>query len=197
MGFVFIGQLAGLLLAGAGFDLFGGRFGDAFAASVVLGVTLHGLTLAPLLPDWAEVVIVPQASDTEGPAYARSGLDEATRARLLSRLDTAMQNGALWREQMLTLKDLATAAGAKPFYISQALNQGRGTSFFDYVNGWRVREACTLLRDTDQSVLNISETVGFNAKSTFNAAFRKATGTTPTAWRASEPLGSVDPAQQP
>lgn len=39
LGFVFLGQLAGLLLAGAGFDLFGGVFGDAFAAIVVLGVT--------------------------------------------------------------------------------------------------------------------------------------------------------------
>ncbi len=157
---------------------------DLFVAALILGTALHGLTLRPSWPDWAaEVVAATPDPAVTRPSYARSGLDGAAIADLLVRLDGAMRRDALWRKPDLSLADLAAAARARPFYVSQTLNQGRGESFFDYVNRWRVGEAQSLLREGDQSVIAIAYEVGFNAKSTFNAAFRKVTGTTPSRWR--------------
>lgn len=171
---------------------------DGFVLLVILGLTLHGLTLRQTLPDWAgEIVdLVQTGPKTEGdarPSYTRSGLDAAAIKKLLMRLDDAMRRASLWRQPGLSLADLAHAVGAKTFYVSQALNQGREESFFDYVNRWRVIEAQALLHASDASVITIAYDVGFNAKSTFNAAFRKVTGMTPSVWRTSGPVGAVAP----
>lgn len=134
---------------------------------------------------------MPQAASARRAAYARSGLTDADLERLLTRLDQVMADTRLWAEPALSLKDLADAAGMKPGYVSQALNQRRGVSFFDYVNGWRIDAACRLLAETDMNVLDVALTVGFNAKSTFNTAFRRLRGVTPSAWRATGPIGPV------
>jgi AraC-like DNA-binding protein len=65
------------------------------------------------------------------------------------------------------------------------LNDHLSVNFYDYVNGWRIKAACDALRTTDLTVVTISEDVGFNAKSTFNASFKKITGQTPRQYRAS------------
>ncbi|MCG2842427.1 helix-turn-helix transcriptional regulator [Sandaracinobacter sp. RS1-74] len=96
-----------------------------------------------------------------------------------------MAERRLWSDPMLTLKDLADAASVRPGYLSQALNQRRGISFFDYVNGWRIEAACAMLSGSDMTALAVAQEAGFNSKSTFNAAFRKARGMSPSAWRAS------------
>ena len=174
-----------------------GPAADLFVLALILGAAIHGLTLRPTWPDWAyEVVAAVQETDPAAPRYARSGLGHEGMAHLLARLDAAMQRDELWRSADLTLADLAAAARAKPFYVSQALNQGRQESFFDYVNRLRVREAQCLLRNSDQPVLDIAYAVGFNAKSTFNAAFRKVAGMTPSQWRTSAPAGT-DASEQP
>lgn len=161
-----------------------GPLADLFVFALILSTAAHGLTLRLTLPDWATDVVA------EAPSYARSGLDPEAMALLLTRIDAAMRRDGLWREPDLSLADLATAAHAKPFYVSQALNQGKGENFYDYVNRWRVAEAKELLQTTGDTVLSIAYATGFNAKSTFNAAFLKLVGMTPSAWRASGPKGS-------
>ena len=185
LGLAFAIQLADLAAAGTGRIFLTPALDDGFLALVILGLALHGHTLRAALPEWSREI----ATAPERPAYARSALDTQAQARLLARLDREMAQKALWQAPVLTLRDLAAAAGAKPFYVSQALNQGRGVSFYDYVNGWRIAEAQRLLRETDRSVIDIAFSVGFNAKSTFNAAFRKQVGMAPSAWRRSAPAG--------
>lgn len=187
---LFGAQLLDLLTLG---HVLVGPLSDLFVLGLILGTAAHGLTLRLTWPDWATEVIeeVFDKGIDKGPSYARSGLDPEAMAQLLTRIDAAMRRDQLWRAPGLSLADLATRAHAKPFYVSQALNQGKGESFYDYVNRWRVAEAQELLRTTGDTVLSIAHTTGFNAKSTFNAAFLKVAGMTPSAWRASGPMGSV------
>jgi AraC-like DNA-binding protein len=172
-----------------------GPLSDLFLLALILGTALHGLTLRTSWPDWADEVIAAIETPNPQPSYARSGLDTQTMTQLLLRIDAAMERQCLWRVSDLSLADLAQAVPAKPFYVSQSLNQGRGESFYDYVNRWRVNEAKALLHATDHTVLDIAHATGFNAKSTFNAAFAKVAGMTPSAWRArgkvSGPVGQV------
>ena len=54
-----------------------------------------------------------------------------------------------------------------------------------YHTGQRIERAKTLLAKADPSVTDIGVTVGFSETSSFSAAFRKATGLTPTAYHRS------------
>jgi len=58
-----------------------------------------------------------------------------------------------------------------------------GEKFGDYINRLRVEEAAKKLRETNESVINIAFSVGFENISTFNKVFIKCIKTTPTNYR--------------
>ena len=103
--------------------------------------------------------------------------------RIAKKLDATMRNHTLWQNPSLSLHDLSRETGISQNNISQALNEHLGKNFYDYVNGWRIDAACIAMSETDQSVLTISLDVGFNSKSTFNAAFKKIMHQTPRHYR--------------
>lgn len=155
----------------------------------------------PLQPE----ATAPQASQsqTDGPGepsaavasddtekYARSGMTEAAQALIASRLAERMAARRDHLESDLTLAELATRIGTSPQLLSQYLNHTLGLSFFDYVNGLRVAEVQGLLADPARGkvpVLDLAFEAGFNSKSTFNAAFRRVSGVTPSEWRRQTP----------
>lgn len=124
------------------------------------------------------------------PRYERSGLGPEAARALADHLDALMSTAEPWRSDDLTLGELARQAGASPHDVSRAINEQFARNFFDYVNGWRVREVQRLLRDPAQarrSILELAFAAGFSSKSSFNAAFKKATGMTPRAFRDGAP----------
>lgn len=126
-------------------------------------------------------------SEVEAAKYAKSALDEARMDRIAQKLEKAMRSDRLYEDSTLTLADLCHAVGASQNHVSQTLNQKLGTKFFDYVARYRIEAAQALLRadEGDQTILDIALSVGFNSKSTFNAAFKRVTGQTPSDYRAS------------
>lgn len=161
---------------------------------VILPVSfgIFALRTNPPLPDWSEQVLaVEVAPETPAPGaplsrYARSGLQPEDIDRLAGRLERRMADGQLWRDHGLNLRSLASANSIPPIHLSEVLNTKLGMSFYDYVNQCRIRDACELLIHTDASIIEISETVGFNAKSTFNTSFKKVTDQTPSQWRTTQ-----------
>jgi AraC-like DNA-binding protein len=116
--------------------------------------------------------------------YARSSLDPPTRARIRRKLQDALSTSHLYRDNRLTLRGLCQQIKENPHYVSQVINQDLGTSFYDLVNFHRIENAKQrLLMAPEKTVIEIALESGFNSKSTFNAAFRHHTGTTPTAYR--------------
>ncbi|WP_245425359.1 helix-turn-helix domain-containing protein [Phyllobacterium brassicacearum] len=59
-----------------------------------------------------------------------------------------------------------------------------GMSVSQYVNDYRVKEACRLLAGTDEPITRIMFDAGFQTKSNINREFLRVTGTSPKAWRA-------------
>ncbi|NIZ12642.1 AraC family transcriptional regulator [Phaeobacter sp. HF9A] len=154
---------------------------------------IFALRANPPLPGWSGSVLKEEAAPKEDPItepgpstsrYARSGLTQQDIERYAMRLEKRMAEGQLWRDHNLNLRGLATLISIPPIHLSEVLNTKVGMSFYDYVNQCRIRDACELLIQTNESILEISETVGFNAKSTFNTRFKKVTDQTPTQWRA-------------
>ena len=94
----------------------------------------------------------------------------------------------LYKNQELTLADLAEEAGIHQKQLSFLINQFSGKNFFNFVNEHRVKEAQRLLIDKQYehlSFLGIAFEAGFNSKATFNASFKKVTGQTPRQYKAS------------
>ena len=87
----------------------------------------------------------------------------------------------------LTLAALADQIAMTPREVSELLNQSLGLHFFDFINGHRIDRAQVLLRtEPSQSILDILLASGFNSKSSFNTAFKKQVGMTPSAFRKQE-----------
>jgi AraC-like DNA-binding protein len=66
-------------------------------------------------------------------------------------------------------------------HLSQVINAFEHCSFRDFVNKARVTEVCRRLDESAElNLLELAMEVGFNSKSSFNRAFRKQTGKTPS-----------------
>jgi AraC-like DNA-binding protein len=107
-------------------------------------------------------------------------------AELLDNLEQVMEREQLHLDPDLSLPKLAEHLNATVNYVSQAINAGLQSTFFDYVNRKRVDEALALIQSDagpHSAMLDIALAVGFNSTSTFYSAFRKVTGVTPGAYR--------------
>lgn len=103
--------------------------------------------------------------------------------RIAAKLTAALDDDRLYADSDLSLRRLSDVTGVTKNHISETLSQHLGMNFFDFVNTRRIEDAKRLLAETDDTVLSIAYDVGFNSRSTFNAAFKKHVGTTPRAFR--------------
>lgn len=89
----------------------------------------------------------------------------------------------VYLDNELSLGKLAALCGMSTHQASAAINQCSGSNFYDWVNSYRVYAAQQALIHTNIQVAKVCYEVGFNSKSTFNAAFKKISGCTPTEYR--------------
>ena len=88
----------------------------------------------------------------------------------------------VYKNQKLTLTDVATQLGTNRNIISQLINNKYGTNFNDFVNGKRIEAVIKKLQNKAHhqfTLLAIALDCGFNSKTTFNRAFKKATNLSP------------------
>lgn len=119
--------------------------------------------------------------------YQRARLSAGDAADLEARLRAAMADDQLYKRSGLTLADLADAIGATPHEVSQVLSTRLDRNFYGFINDHRiayVKAALAEPKRRETPVLDLAFEAGFSSKSTFNAAFRKATGVTPSEFRA-------------
>lgn len=103
----------------------------------------------------------------------------------LARVLAHMEAEKPYLDANLNLERLSHQLAMTARELSEILNGALGTHFFDFVNGYRIEYAKDLLASTPkQSVTKVLYESGFNSKSSFNTAFKKHTGLTPSAFRA-------------
>ncbi|UUC46884.1 helix-turn-helix domain-containing protein [Flavobacterium cerinum] len=86
----------------------------------------------------------------------------------------------------LTIQDISNAIEIPVRDLSLLINHKLEQHFYDFINSYRIEHAMEILKDATKSKITISEilyVVGFNSKSSFNTAFKKHTGHTPTSYR--------------
>lgn len=173
---------------GAGLTPAANVFASIAGLGLVAATVLWGLRQRPpLVPQGEDAPERPRV-DGQPPVpqvgkYEKSALNAEVSNRIARKLRAAMETDHLHRDPNLSLWSLARHIGAPPNYVSQTLNEVIGENFFDFVNGYRITEAKTLLSTTDDTVLAITYEVGFNARSSFYNAFKRVTGQTPTVYR--------------
>ncbi|MFH1805449.1 MAG: helix-turn-helix domain-containing protein [Pseudomonadota bacterium] len=168
--------------------------GTGVAFVLVLFAMSYVIATQPVLfvmADWPDDdVAAPVNATIPVPDNGTSGvsrplLDDEGIVLARRRLDDIRKQGDLLFDPLVSLPKLARAVGISPNQLSYVLNRHVGQNFFDYVNNARIDEArAVLLAEPDRTILDIALSVGFNSKSTFNLAFRKLTGETPSAIRA-------------
>lgn len=114
----------------------------------------------------------------------RTSIVNAQKAeQIVAKLEQVMTQEKLFLEDNLSLNKLSESISETENHISETLSQFLNTNFFQYVNGFRIEQAKQALMDKNKLVTTVAYDVGFNSKSTFNTAFKKVVGCTPTAYR--------------
>ncbi|OJJ15986.1 hypothetical protein BKI52_35015 [marine bacterium AO1-C] len=118
--------------------------------------------------------------------YSKSSLSDVDKTAILQKLLHLMETEKIYRDNLLSLPQLAKMVNTSSHNISQVLNERLQKNFFGLLAYYRVEEAKQVLADPTQQNLTIeqiAETVGYNSKSAFNNAFKKLAGETPSAYR--------------
>jgi len=87
----------------------------------------------------------------------------------------------------LTLGETAKILNTNTTYLSKVINEQGEMNFNNYINKYRIEEAKALLDSGKQDYLTfegIGKSCGFISRSSFNKAFKKFTGLTPTEYLA-------------
>jgi AraC family transcriptional regulator len=109
---------------------------------------------------------------------------ELSRAGLVDRrIRRAVELMHAHLERDLPLGELARAAHLSPFHFARLFKKLTGATPHAYLASLRAARAQALLAETDLSITEVAERVGYASSSHFAKAFRQATGLTPRAYR--------------
>lgn len=122
-----------------------------------------------------------KVTDLDGSAFKASG-----NSLIFNQISELIENSKLYLEPDISLAKLSKLIGKSPQQTSAIINQYAQRNFNDYINFYRIQEAKKLLRTTEKDKFTISSIafdMGFSSLSSFNSAFKKIEGTTPSAFR--------------
>lgn len=106
---------------------------------------------------------------------------------LLKKLQSAMEIDRVHTQESLSIRQLAEHLGTQEYLLRRLINAGLGyRNFNDYLNELRIKEACHILSDKEQTstaIIRIAMDLGFGSLAPFNRAFKDRTGKTPTEFR--------------
>jgi AraC-like DNA-binding protein len=86
-------------------------------------------------------------------------------------------------KESLTLEQLAEEAHMSKYYLSHAFKREYGVSPINYMISRRIDESKYLLTETDLSMSQIAQLLGFSSLSYFSQVFRKENNTSPMEFR--------------
>ena len=128
------------------------------------------------------------AADADGDVkYKSSHLTDEDKEQLLARIIQVMDTSDEIFSPDFSLERLAMLSGSKYKYVSQVINEYYEQNFNNFLNSYRIKEACKRMSDLENygnyTIEAISESVGFKSRSTFVASFKRITGLTPSQYQ--------------
>ncbi len=86
-------------------------------------------------------------------------------------------------KENLSLDQLAELAHVNKYYLAHAFRREFDTSPISYLISRRIRESRFLLAETDHSLSQIAQILGFSSLSYFSQSFRRLEGISPMEYR--------------
>jgi AraC-like DNA-binding protein len=123
---------------------------------------------------------------SEEKVNASTAVNEEVYNGELLKLQQYMSEEKPFLNPSLTIQDVSKGIKIPVRDLSLLINHKLEQHFYDFVNTYRIENAMDILKDDTKSkvtILEILYEVGFNSKSSFNTAFKKHTGNTPTSYR--------------
>ena len=148
-------------------------------AQVLVALLRHSLRERVAEPLEGESLALTLAQRALGPRTTHVAGSSAGRQKLVDRAKLALASDLARR---WTLADVATAVGVSPVYLTQSFQQVEGLPLYQYQLRLRLARALDLMpRYDDLSALGMD--LGFSSHSHFSAAFTRAYGRSPSAFR--------------
>ncbi len=120
---------------------------------------------------------------TKTEKYSKSGLNSEMASKIYSGLNNLMKYDAIYKNENLTLAELAKRLDVHSNHLSQVINEMEGKNFYNYINAIRIKEfikLASLPENKKYTMISLAYDCGFSTKSTFNKHFKLQTGKTPT-----------------
>lgn len=89
----------------------------------------------------------------------------------------------LHSDEPLQIKTLSAAFGVRPAVLNQLFDENLHIKPFAFLNNLRIEKACIYLSRKDLNITEIAYACGYGSLRTFNRAFQKVVGCTPTEFR--------------
>ena len=102
------------------------------------------------------------------------------------RIQQAVDYIEAYLREDLTIDRIAAQAHFSPYHFQRVFQAVSGFSVWEYIRKRRMAEAAGLLKDTNQSVLEIALAVQYNSQEAFTRAFEGLFGITPGQYRKAE-----------
>ena len=106
--------------------------------------------------------------------------------RHLSALTLLTATNKLVRErysEQITLSDAADACNLSKYYFAHFFKEITGSTFLEYLTLFRLERALPLLSCTEKTVVDVAYDCGFSNIRSFNRAFKKYIGLSPSEYR--------------
>lgn len=127
-----------------------------------------------------------ETAEPLAPATADGETEESDNERIQAfseQLEKLFTVDKVYLEPRLRLVDLAQKLGTNRTYLSNFFNKERQTTFYEFVNGYRISHSENLLTTTDYTLDVVAELSGFNSLSTFRRAFSVKNNCSPQEYR--------------
>lgn len=140
-----------------------------------------------LLPDFLTNTPEKKNKESKKNEYL-SGINDEELSMLKLSLERVMFVEKKYLDEDLTLSTLASAISISDKKLSAFLNQYLKTTFYDYVNKYRVASVKEKIKSPEYNnitLLGIAYESGFKSKTSFNRIFKKETGLSPSQFKSS------------
>lgn len=130
----------------------------------------------------AEIDETEEAKEAEEAEEAEEVAISAKSRELFPKIVKLMEEQQLYTDEDLNRDMIAEKLGTNYKYVVKAIKDCTGETLTAFINGYRMRHATRLLRDTDDSIAIIAEISGFSHR-TLTRLFQAQFGITPSEYR--------------
>ena len=148
-------------------------------AAVLAGLALYVVCYLRIVEDCSFMV----GKDTEnyikdairGRLYERAGAapdDDRRMIRMYERIKQVMETSRPYRNELLSLSEMAIMLTTNKAYLSRTINLMSGCNFRSFVNWYRIEEAKRIIKENpDIPLMDVWVECGFRNHQTFDSAF--------------------------